>query len=93
MTIVSKALSLKIVRALLFYALLIAVWQAVTVARIWPAYIFPGPGRVFDVFLGDMLSGAIPQAVVASMTRLIIGYVMSFVLGAIIGVRPMPPPT
>ncbi len=85
MTIVSKALSLKIVRALLFYVLLIAVWQAVTAAKIWPAYIFPGPGRVFDVFLGDMLSGAIPQAIVASMTRLIIGYVMSFVLGAIIG--------
>lgn len=85
MTIVSRALTTKVVRAFAFYAGLIGIWQALALAEVWPSYIFPGPGDVLDSLVVNTTDGTIPQALAISLTRLVAGYALSFIIGAAIG--------
>jgi NitT/TauT family transport system permease protein len=81
----SKSLTNKVVRALAFCAVLIALWQGLALAEVWPPYIFPGPGGVLDSLVVKTTDGTIPQAVAISLTRLLVGYAISFMIGAAIG--------
>lgn len=80
-----KVLQNKAVRALLFYISLVVVWQGIALAGFWPPYLFPAPGDVLASLTVNITEGLIPEALLISMTRLSIGYVISFLIGAAIG--------
>lgn len=73
-------------RRIVFYALLIAFWQLLAQAHIWPDYLFPGPRDVFDSLVSGIRHGQIIQASLVSLQRIAIGYGISLVIGVVLGV-------
>jgi NitT/TauT family transport system permease protein len=73
-------------RRLAFYLALLALWQAIANSGIWPDYLFPTPGEVFnDLVAGFQGSGLYLQATLVTLQRLAIGYAISLVLGVTLG--------
>jgi NitT/TauT family transport system permease protein len=72
-------------RRLIFYALLLALWQAIAISGVWPDYLFPGPLGVLNSLVHGFQNGLFLQATVVSLQRLAIGYAISTVLGLILG--------
>lgn len=68
-----------------FYALLLALWQALASAGIWPDYLFPGPLSVLNALVYGFQNGQFLQASLLSLQRLGIGYGISLVIGVTFG--------
>jgi NitT/TauT family transport system permease protein len=73
-------------RRIAFFVLLIALWQLLVQARIWPDYLFPGPRDVFDSLVSGIRHGQFIQASLVSLRRIAIGYGISLVIGVFLGV-------
>jgi NitT/TauT family transport system permease protein len=73
------------VSRLLFLALLVIIWQALSSAGVWNEVIFPSPGAVVQSLLDGVTDGSLPRAVAASMFRLGIGYGVSLMIGIPLG--------
>jgi NitT/TauT family transport system permease protein len=76
----------KVVRALVFYAALIGLWQLVYKAGIWSPYLFPSPASVYHALERVVNSGLLLDSVVATMRRMAIGFSIAFVIGITLGV-------
>jgi NitT/TauT family transport system permease protein len=75
----------KPVRQILFYVILILAWEGLAHANIWPAYSFPAPTDVATSLVSGFQDGSIIGASLVSLQRLAIGYVISLVIGVILG--------
>ena len=82
--IVSNIAQSKWVRRIIFYALLLVLWQAIANSGIWYDYVFPGPIAVWNSLVEGFLHGLFLQASLASLQRLAIGYGISLVIGGIL---------
>lgn len=83
--IVPRALGVN-ARRLTFFAALIALWWGLYAAHIWSAMIFPSPADVWTSLHDGFADGSIPAAMLASLRRVVIGYVLSFAIGMVLGV-------
>ena len=72
-------------RRLVFYALLLAVWQGIANSGVWPDYLFPGPLAVLNSLVSGFQNGLFLQATLVSLQRLVEGYAISMVIGLILG--------
>lgn len=73
-----------------FYILLIVIWElvyklGVDVLSIWKSYTFPSPIDVFKSLYFLAIDNTLAIAVSASMKRLIVGYLLSVVIGLALG--------
>lgn len=75
----------KAVRQVIFYILLILIWQGIISLNIWPTYIFPGPLDVLDRLHGFLQNGSLITAILVSLRRLVLGYSISLVIGVLFG--------
>ncbi|MEI7924770.1 MAG: ABC transporter permease [Chloroflexota bacterium] len=82
----SKETGYRALRIVIFYIAVIGVWWAIARAEIWSPYLFPAPDAVFKALRTNLENGQIPAAVLASLQRMAIGYVVSFVLGMLLGI-------
>jgi NitT/TauT family transport system permease protein len=73
------------VRRLVFYATLLALWEAVARAGIWPPYLLPGPLTVVETLIGGLRKGTFITATLVSLRRLAVGYGISLALGLTLG--------
>lgn len=73
------------IRRIIFYAALLALWQLVVTFQVWPDYVVPGPVTVLQSLIGGIRGGTYVQGTLVSLERLAIGYVISLVLGTILG--------
>lgn len=78
-------------QAILFYILLILFWQGVFslgtgVLDIWKSYAFPSPLGVVNSFVYLVESGDIGIAILSSLRRCIMGFAISLVIGAMLGI-------
>ncbi len=76
---------LKVLRQVLFYALLILIWQGLAASHIWKDYLFAGPVDVWGRMLSGFHDGTFEVAILTSLRRLAVGYSISLVLGVIFG--------
>ena len=76
----------RLVRQLVFYAGLLAVWQALYSAHIWSPYLFPSPHDVWASLRMNAESGILWDSTRASLGRLAFGFLLAFALGMTIGV-------
>ncbi len=76
----------KWLRRLVFYLLILAVWQVIASSGIWPSYVLPGPLAVLKTLIYGFQNGQFLQAVLVSLQRLAIGYSISLVIGVVLGV-------
>lgn len=81
----------RIISSVLFGMGLILIWQSayfvgVDICKIWKPYAFPSPLGVIES-LGDMIkSGSIFWAIISSLRRAVIGFILALVIGSIIGI-------
>ena len=79
------SLFIKIVRQLAFYGAFILIWKFLFSLKIWPQYQFPSPEQVVAVLRDGLYDKSLLAAIFTSMQRLLLGYVVSVVLGIGLG--------
>ncbi|MEI7642923.1 MAG: ABC transporter permease [Chloroflexales bacterium] len=72
-------------RRLAFYVALLALWEILARAEIWPPYLFPSPLTVLSTLAVGVRKGVFITAALVSIKRLVIGYGISLVLGLTLG--------
>lgn len=75
----------KIVRQIVFYVLLLALWQALFSLKLWPQYLFPSPGMVLGTLTDGFRNKTFPIGIGVSLKRLFIGYGISTLFGTALG--------
>jgi NitT/TauT family transport system permease protein len=76
----------KAFRIAAFYVALLALWEFLARAELWPSYTFPAPGEVWDDLRLAAEDGILWEAIGESMRRMAIGYSLSIVVGLGIGI-------
>lgn len=66
-------------------AALLGVWDALVLSRIKPAWVLPGPGDVYDALTGGWAHYRIGAALWGSVSRALIGFAASLVIGTLLG--------
>ncbi len=77
--------SMKLLRQVAFYILLILIWYALAASHIWKDYLFAGPLDVGARIVSGFQDGTFVVAILTSLRRLAIGYGISLVLGISFG--------
>ncbi len=72
-------------RKLIFFAALLAVWQALVWIGLWPEFIFPSPLGVAQTLVRGFQNGTFIVCIVTSMQRILIGFGISAVVGMTLG--------
>jgi len=75
----------KIVRQLVFYLGLLALWQLIFELKIWPPYLFPSPQSVLESLQMGFSDRTFLIGMGISMRRIALGYGLSVLLGIVIG--------
>jgi NitT/TauT family transport system permease protein len=70
---------------LIFFVLLIALWEFLVRLSIWPSYIFPSVTSVFLSIWNGFMDGSYPIAILISLRRIAFGYILSLVFGIMLG--------
>jgi NitT/TauT family transport system permease protein len=70
---------------LVFLAVLVGVWQLAFLAEIKPPYALPSPAHVWEVFTATVQDGRAAEAIWTSLSRGGIGFLMSLVIGTVLG--------
>lgn len=65
---------------------IIIIWEGVFRLQIWPSFLFPSPINVFTNLFEGIVDGSYSIAMLYSMKRLLIGYVIAIVMGIIVGI-------
>lgn len=72
-------------RTLTFYLALVALWQVLYLARLWPEFLFPAPVSVLQTLFDGFQGGTFMLGIGASLARLAIGYSISLLIGLPLG--------
>lgn len=72
-------------RRIAFYLALLAIWELVARAGIWPPYLLPSPLDVLQTLFTGLRGGSFITATLVSLRRLAIGYSISLVIGLALG--------
>jgi NitT/TauT family transport system permease protein len=75
----------KSVNQLIFAAGVLAVWEALALAKVWPPYLFPTPQGVAESLYDGFKDHSLWIGIGVSMRRVVIGYAISVVLGVLLG--------
>jgi NitT/TauT family transport system permease protein len=70
---------------LIFFILLIILWEILFRLSIWPSYIFPSVTSVFLSIWNGIKDGSYPMAILISLRRIVLGYFLSLFLGVFLG--------
>lgn len=63
----------------------ILLWHVISVVNLFPAYAFPSPASVFASFQEEIVAGRLLNDIVASLWRVVVGFVLSAGLGIPVG--------
>ena len=73
-------------RSVVFVSCILGIWQMLFMLRIWPEFLFPSPHQVGLSLFHGFFEHDYPLAILASLKRLIIGYLLSLVFGILLGI-------
>lgn len=76
---------LRVYRLILFYASLIAIWEAVFRLHLWPEFLFPSPLQVMKAIASGCYDKTFLIGIWISMKRIILGFGVSLVMGIVVG--------
>lgn len=71
---------------IVFYIGIIAVWQVIAFAEIWPSNIFPSPYEVAEDLAYGSADGTLFYGIMVSMWRLVVGLAIAIGGGIILGI-------
>ena len=75
----------KILKGIASFAVLLALWQVLAVAGVFPESLFPGPVAVVQALAERAQSGQLVLDIGASMYRFFIGYITACVSAVLLG--------
>jgi NitT/TauT family transport system permease protein len=75
----------KSVNQIIFAAGVLVVWEILALLKVWPPYLFPTPQGVTESLWDGLKDHSILIGIGISMRRVVIGYVISVVLGILLG--------
>jgi len=75
----------RIALVVVFFAALVAAWEALYRARIWSPVLVPSPLTVGEYLISSARDGTMLQATIVTMKRLLIGYFLSIIVGLPLG--------
>ena len=70
---------------ILFFALLLGLWQVAAESGRWSPILFPSPWAVAEYVWNALLDGTLPEAVGVTLNRLLVGYAMGVLFGLPLG--------
>ncbi len=70
---------------MIFYVLLVLIWEAVYRLGLWPPYLFPSPKDVVRALFWGFQDKTFLIGTWISIQRIVIGYIISFILGVGLG--------
>ncbi len=65
---------------------LIILWEGVYRLQLWPSFMFPPPFDVFKSIWDGMIDGSYSVALLYSLKRLLLGYLIAVVVGVLVGI-------
>ena len=73
-------------KKIVFYVILVAIWQVVAESNIWPNEIFPSPLEVAEDLAYSAADGSLFYGIGTSMLRLIVGLAIAISGGIVLGI-------
>lgn len=73
------------IAALLFFVLLLALWQIAAESGRWSPVLFPSPWAVVQYLWNAVLDGTLPEAIGVTLNRLLFGYAIGVLIGLPLG--------
>jgi NitT/TauT family transport system permease protein len=67
-------------------AVAIGGWELLTLLKVKPAYVLPGPGPVFARLFKDIGNGLLLHAMAHTLWRAAVGYAIAVVIGSLLGI-------
>ncbi len=74
-----------IIKNIIFYGIILAIWQSIYQLNIFPPLILPSPLNVGESFISLIISNTLPIAIGISFARLLIGFIIAVLLGFVLG--------
>ncbi len=71
--------------ASLFFAALVAAWQAMVMSGRWSPVLLPSPGDVGEYLWTSLADGSLLEATAVTMRRLLVGYAIGQAIGLPLG--------
>jgi NitT/TauT family transport system permease protein len=71
--------------AILFFALLVGIWQVLYMRGVWSPVVLPSPKDVAIYLWKAIMDGSLGQAALTTMKRLLIGYIIGCTAGLPLG--------
>src|ERR1700751_2054542 len=71
--------------AALFFAVLLLIWEVLFRAKIWSPVLLPSPKQVAVYLESAAADGTLVKAIIVTMRRLVIGYIVGLVVGLPLG--------
>jgi NitT/TauT family transport system permease protein len=75
----------RLILAILFFGVLVALWEAAYRAKIWSPVLLPAPEQVVEYLKNSAEDGTLYHATIITMRRLLIGYVVGIIGGLPLG--------
>lgn len=75
-----------LLKQIIFYVTLVAIWQIVSMTNIWPNNLFPSPYEVAEDLVYMASNGSLFLGVGTSILRLIIGLAIAISVGMLLGI-------
>lgn len=75
----------RFIRQIIFYGILLIVWEGLALAQVWPEYIFPSPLDVLRSLADGFKDSTFWVAIGISLRRIAVGYGISVILGGLLG--------
>lgn len=80
-----KRKSRKLVKKILFFILLLLIWEVIYRIGFWPSWIFPSPEKVFKTLWKGLHTEDFIVGILTSMRRIGIGFGLSILFGSLLG--------
>jgi NitT/TauT family transport system permease protein len=75
----------RVFTATLFFAALFLIWQAATMTHLWSPVLLPPPWSVAEYLYDALRDGTLVAAMIVTVKRLLIGYVIGVAIGLPLG--------
>jgi len=75
----------KAFRQIIFYFLILTVWEFLFRLKLWPHYLFPSPEQVFETLKEGFRNKTFLFGIGISLKRLFVGYGISVLFGTLLG--------
>lgn len=72
-------------KRIIFFVLLLFIWQGIVLLGIWPESMIPSPLSVFNAIYSGLLDMTLVYDLLASFRHLFIGLIISILIGAGLG--------